>query len=500
MPLRGRRYATSLTPRQMLGKVPAMRDNDLVSMHVKAAIYARISSDKSGLGLGVQRQQEDCQRLAADKGWLVTATYVENDVSAFSGKHRPEYEALLHAIEAGEVDVVIAWSHDRLHRRPTELEHYLDICERGKVDTYTVKAGHLDLTTPSGRAVARTLAAWASYETETSTARVKAAKAQQAQSGGWSGGQRPWGYEPACVAIRQPEADLYIEAVDRVISGWSFNRVAIDWNERGITTQHGKTWNSLKLRNLLLHKRYAGIREHNGTDYPATWPAVITVEKYEALQAAIARHRSEHKQHGPVRRNLLTGYVFCGRCDGRMSSGQRGDGEPRYVCTHCYRILRMVAPVDLLVKESILYRLDTPDLGKLLGKGEKDDTRLKELLLERNKRRQRLNELTDDYMAGLFTKTELTRAKTAADAALLALDRQISAVTRQQAGMNLLPVGQTIREAWDSNDLAWRRQLIGLLIERVVLKPSPGAAHLPKSQLWNGFRFRPTDVDIRWAA
>ena len=53
-----------------------------------AAIYARISADVEGKSLGVQRQLEDCRKLAADRGWPVGAEYVDNDVSAFSGKPR----------------------------------------------------------------------------------------------------------------------------------------------------------------------------------------------------------------------------------------------------------------------------------------------------------------------------------------------------------------------------------------------------------------------------
>ena len=47
-----------------------------------AAIYARISSDQTGEGLGVARQLEDCRRLAADRGWPVTTEYVDNDITA----------------------------------------------------------------------------------------------------------------------------------------------------------------------------------------------------------------------------------------------------------------------------------------------------------------------------------------------------------------------------------------------------------------------------------
>ena len=58
------------------------------------AVYARISSD-DGQALGVSRQLEDCRKLAASLGWVVGEEYVDNDISAYSGKHRPEYQRML---------------------------------------------------------------------------------------------------------------------------------------------------------------------------------------------------------------------------------------------------------------------------------------------------------------------------------------------------------------------------------------------------------------------
>ena len=50
------------------------------------AIYARISSDAEGTGLGVARQVKDCRKLAKSRGWAVADEYVDNDVSAYSVK------------------------------------------------------------------------------------------------------------------------------------------------------------------------------------------------------------------------------------------------------------------------------------------------------------------------------------------------------------------------------------------------------------------------------
>lgn len=99
----------------------------------RAMIYVRISKDREGAGLGVDRQREDCVALATRLGWTVVGTHTDNDLSAYSGKPRPGYRSMLAALDDGNADAVIAWHTDRLHRSPTELESFIDLCERRSV-------------------------------------------------------------------------------------------------------------------------------------------------------------------------------------------------------------------------------------------------------------------------------------------------------------------------------------------------------------------------------
>lgn len=82
-----------------------------------AAIYCRISHDPSGERLGVQRQEDDCRAEASRRNWGLAGVYVDDDRSAFNTrKPRPEYQRLLADIQAGEIDGVMIWRLDRLHR------------------------------------------------------------------------------------------------------------------------------------------------------------------------------------------------------------------------------------------------------------------------------------------------------------------------------------------------------------------------------------------------
>ena len=83
---------------------------------MKAAIYTRISQDATGESLGVTRQLEDCLALADRLGWEVVTRFDDNDLSAYSGKTRPGFEAMLDAMKRSEFGALICWHPDRLYR------------------------------------------------------------------------------------------------------------------------------------------------------------------------------------------------------------------------------------------------------------------------------------------------------------------------------------------------------------------------------------------------
>src|SRR3954468_15069106 len=126
---------------------------------VRAGVYARISSDREGDGLGVARQLDDCERLAERKGWRVVDRYVDDDVSAYSGRRRRHYGRMLDDLRAGVIDGVVVWHLDRLHRQPKELEEFFDVCKAARVDRLASVTGDVDLADHDGQFLARILGA-----------------------------------------------------------------------------------------------------------------------------------------------------------------------------------------------------------------------------------------------------------------------------------------------------------------------------------------------------
>jgi site-specific DNA recombinase len=94
----------------------------------RVAIYCRRS--RRG-GRSVERQEEDGRRIAADKGWEVVAVFREwASASPYAKKGREQWDALLAAVEAGELDAVIVWMEDRTARDVVQAGAFVQACRK----------------------------------------------------------------------------------------------------------------------------------------------------------------------------------------------------------------------------------------------------------------------------------------------------------------------------------------------------------------------------------
>jgi DNA invertase Pin-like site-specific DNA recombinase len=153
------------------------------------SLYCRISLDPTGRMAGVQRQDTECRALADGLGLDVARVYVDNDISAYSGKRRPQFEALI----ASAPEAIVTWHLDRLVRRTRDLEPILAL----NVNVYTVAGGFVDLSSPAGRFNAHVIVAAAQYESEQKGERQRAMHRQRRARGGvWWQARCPVGFNP----------------------------------------------------------------------------------------------------------------------------------------------------------------------------------------------------------------------------------------------------------------------------------------------------------------
>ena len=286
-------------------------------------IYARISQDRAGEGLGVKRQLADCRAEAERRGWPVVEEYVDDDVSAYSGKARPNYRRMLEAIREGQADAVVVWHLDRLHRRPIELEEFVQTCTRAGLTDVVTLHGDVNLANGDGLLMARLMAAVAANESDAKSRRSRRKMLELAQNGQpHGGGFRPFGFNDDRRTLNEAEADVIHALATRLLAGESLASLTRWVHDSEVTTVTGKQWRTPTLRNLLASPRIAGLREHQGQVVgPAVWPPIITAQQHAQILALFSDPKRRIVRS--PRRYLLSGIVRCGKCGGKMVTGSR---------------------------------------------------------------------------------------------------------------------------------------------------------------------------------
>jgi site-specific DNA recombinase len=310
---------------------------------MRAAVYTRISHDALQEGLGVERQRQDCEALCERKGWQVVEAYSDNDVSAAGArKARPGYEAMMAAVEAGTIDVIVAYSNSRLSRRPAEWLDLIGLANKG-TQIATVATGQYDLTTADGRAVAMTVAIWDAAEAERTGERVKRQKQQRLAAGMPPASRyRTFGYERDWTVIEE-EAAIVRDVFARVARGQSLNAITNKLIALGIKTVSGKPWRYAVTHRMIESPIYAGLLTEKGKIIGrAKITPLIDEATYTASQGR------ERKAGFNTRKGLLSGIATCDLCKTPMTR----DGAS-YVCPRisggCGRVRMKAEWLDTVV-------------------------------------------------------------------------------------------------------------------------------------------------------
>jgi len=137
---------------------------------LRAAVYLRVSTGEQT----VENQRRDLEAAAAQRGWVIVATYADEGVSGAKGRDkRPGLDGMLKDAVRGRFDVVMCWAVDRMGRSLADLVGTLQDLQGAKVDLFLHQQA-VDTTTPAGRAMFGMMGVFAEFERSMIVARVKA--------------------------------------------------------------------------------------------------------------------------------------------------------------------------------------------------------------------------------------------------------------------------------------------------------------------------------------
>lgn len=467
---------------------------NLTQAPIRAAIYARISSDKAGEGLGVERQIKDCRERAKQLGWTVTEVYTDNDVSAYSGKARPGYRQMLQDVKNGNLDAILAWHTDRLHRRLIELEEFVDIVKQQRTQVVTYQAGDLNLSTSQGLMQARMMGVFAQAEVEQTIARLQSKKSAMAAAGEYRGGPRPYGYEKDGITVRKSEAEVVVWATKQIIVGRTLAAVARELNEEGLTTSTGRAWTYSRLRDVLVRPRNAGKlnRGRHGRGElkiigDAKWPGIVEFEEwYTAFQ--LLTDKSRRRQNGNDTKWLGSGIYLCGKCGEPLRVAPHGGTKSQnaarrylYRCVASAHLTVSTEPTDRFVRLVIAEYLRDPRIAEAF------DDRSEQVNVDRERRAERVKRLEtieNDYAEGMITGGAFKKANSRVQKDIEEIDKRLTTAMRSSVTSPVTNATDPT-EAFMKASIDVQRAILNTLI-KVEIGPAP----------YRGSRWSPERVKI----
>jgi DNA invertase Pin-like site-specific DNA recombinase len=153
----------------------------------RVGLYLRVSTDEQT----IENQRQAVEAACVARGWHIVEVFEDAGISGAKGRDkRPGFDRLCKAATRRKIDVVAAWSVDRLGRSLQDLIGFLAELDAVGCDLYLDRQA-IDTTTPAGRAMFQMLGVFAEFERAIMRQRITAGIARARKCGTKSG--KPFG-------------------------------------------------------------------------------------------------------------------------------------------------------------------------------------------------------------------------------------------------------------------------------------------------------------------
>jgi len=328
-------------------------------------VYSRIS-DLNEDSVTFERQNADIVELAKRENIdLTEAIFLGEEGSAYSLKHRPEFDKMIKTIEAfnGKNQIIVIASElTRLWRRRDVANRVVSVLRAKKVLLRVCNNPALDILNPAFDMLLPILIEMTQSDSSNTSYRQTGAHKVRSARGEYRGGGVPFGMttekrvtangeksflkvnrEPNAsypteliigtengVDIKVPshilsESDLVKEMFARSSRGDNLTDIAVWLNDNAFSTARSDTssWSQTVVKRVLTNPHYTGrvvykskvVKDDQGND-------LIINERFiddDTFALVQARLDSRYRVTGTRRSYKLSGLLFCATCDYRMS-------------------------------------------------------------------------------------------------------------------------------------------------------------------------------------
>ncbi|MBM0229087.1 recombinase family protein [Micromonospora sp. ATA51] len=307
---------------------------------------------------------------------------------------------------------------------------------------------------------------------------------------------RCYGYDETGREVIEPEAAVIRDVVKRVLDGESMRSTVADLRAREIMTSAGRPWTQQSLSRLLRNPRLAGLRTYHGEVVgKGQWAPIIDEATHKRLLDLLDAPERKQPHATNQRKYLLSGgFLVCGfpledegngthRCGKPLYTQPSNSGKRGYVCRAgspsygCGRIRIAAESLEEEVAARALARLASPKvrarLERAVGSVMKGEETMQEVLQAIE---DRLVEAGQAYAKREISLVTLTAIEAEAKREQKAVREWIAQAQRLRAVPAMTPEG--LAEWWVDALLERRRELLALVLDRIIVKPATRAGQV----------------------
>ena len=293
-----------------------------MSNGIRYAIYARKSTEGEDRQIqSIDDQLTVLSELAKRNDLKVVRVFQESK-SAKTPFKRPVFDELVKAIKSGEINGIISWQINRLHRNPAEGGLIQQLLQDGELQEIRTSDR---IYRPDDNALLLSVEGGMSNQFILDLKKnVKRGIRAKTRNGGISG-PPPMGYlnkRDDKTIIKDPDRfDIVRKMFDMYLSGvHSTGDLKKMFDENGVRTPKRKQTGGKPVTRSLIYcmlnnVRYTGYVSDPDDPtilYPAHYPAMISSEEYEKIQLMLGNHGN--KKHASRLHFELRGLLKCGEC------------------------------------------------------------------------------------------------------------------------------------------------------------------------------------------
>ena len=339
-----------------------------------AVAYARYSSSGQR-DVSIEQQLRDIRAFAKREGYTIIREYADHAKSGFkNAKSRAAFQKMMKDAEGGTFNTVLAWKVDRFGRSREDSAIY-----KGRLKRVGVSVVYAMEPIPEGAAgvllegMLEATAEWYSRNLSENVCRGMNDNADKCLYNG----TRVLGYcrgPDGHYQIDPAEAPTVRMIFDKYLDGSSAAAISRDLQARGLRSPRGFDWTAQAVIRILTNERYRGVYLWGNHRTEGGMPALISAEKWEAVQDMLKQTRRTVHQDTSAD-YILTGKLFCGHCGAAMvgdsGTSKTGDRHFYYCCLNHKRAHtcdKRNIRKEYIEDHVIDFLLDTVLTDKMIGK------------------------------------------------------------------------------------------------------------------------------------